>query len=292
MIPRTVFFAFFLATPFTQSPPRQLTLTSEIDAPRAELFRLWTTSAGARTVFPGADARVEGRVGGDYCIAFLPHADPKGDQLGTNGCKVREVVPDEKLVFEWKGRPDMPAMNARPFPTAVTIVLEELGPVRTKVTLTHAGFGHGSEWDTGLEYFRGAWQHVLDGLADRFASSPVIPAEFAALPRTTLYVAQLSRGPKWIEGKDVLAQPRLLNHVLYMKSLTDGGMLLMGGKLGDAEGLGILKAPDQAHAERLMAADPAVQAGTFVVKITPWNTVLPEPLRTKTADAAARTQAR
>lgn len=293
MITRIALFALLFAVPFratgqAPAPPRQFTLTSEIDAPRAELFSMWTTTEGARTVFPGADARVEGRAGGDFCIQFMPHLDPQGDQFGTNGCKVREVVPDQKIVFEWKGRPDMPALNARPFPTAVTIVFEELAPNRTKVSLTHAGFGTGSEWEPGFEYFRGAWKRVLDGLADRFAAMPAIPPEFAALPKTTLYVAQLTRGPKWIEGKDVFVQPRLMNHVLYMKNLMDSGMLLMGGRLGDADGLGILKVPDQAYAERLMAADPAVQAGTFAVKITPWNTVLPEPLRTKTADAAAR----
>lgn len=259
-----------------QEPPRSFTLRADIDASAATLFRLWSTSDGVRTVFPGADAIVEGRVGGAYTVCFAPHLDPTGDRVGTRGCTILACEPDRLLTFQWRGRPDHPVMNTRPLPTAVTITCTALGESRTRLELTHAGFGHGTAWDEPFRYFQQAWQSVLNGLVDRFATTVRPPAWLADVPRTTVFVVRLQPGKAWIAGKGTREQPAMMNHFLYMMRLVRDGRLLMGGPCGPTDGLGILVVPDQATAERLIAADPAVQAGTFVPVIEAWQTMLPE----------------
>ncbi len=268
----------FLAAPVprvapSDPTPRAITLQVDIATSRAELFRLWTTTAGVKVVFPGADARIDARVGGAYCVIFAPEVDPSGDSLGTNGCVMKELVPDSRVVFEWRGKPDMPAMNARPFPTKVTLDFQETAAGRTHVTLKHDGFGNGPEWDAGYSYFEGAWKSVLDGLTERFASPSDLGTRLASLPKTeTLYVVHLAPGSNWIAGKSPGEQPKILNHLMYMERLYGSGALVMGGRLGDDHGLAILRVSDRSRAERLLAADPAVLAGTFAYTIDPWTT--------------------
>ncbi len=266
-------------------PPRAFTLSAEIEAPRSELFRLWTTTEGARVVFPGADARVEGKIGGAFTIAFAPEIDPKGDSLGSNGCTIKDLVENERLVFEWRGKPDMPVMNTKPFPTAVTLEFSDAGQGRTKLTLTHSGFGDGAEWDRAREYFHGAWQWVLDGLVSRFATMPKFPAEMRERAPTTLFVVELAPGPKWVAGQPPQAQPRIMNHAAYVLDRIQSGQVLMGGRIGADHGLAIARVADQARAERLFAADPAVLAGTFTFTVRPWSAILPKALETA-GDAA------
>lgn len=261
-----------------QDQPREFTHRVDVDASPATLFRLWTTSDGVRTVFPGADANVEGRVGGAYTVCFAPHLDPTGDRIGTRGCTVVALEADRLLRFEWRGRPDQPVMNERPFPTAVTITFTPLGESRTRLELRHAGFGHGEAWDAPLEYFRQAWRGVLDGLVERFTTTPMPPAWVAGVPRTTAYVVRLKPGIGWRAGKPPQEQPAIMNHFLYMMRLVRDGRLLMGGPCGETDGLAVLLVPDRATAERVIAADPAVQAGTFAAEIEPWQTMLPEHL--------------
>lgn len=258
--------------------PRAIRHTAEIDATPAALFALWTTTEGVRIVFPGADAAIDGKVGGAFTVKFAPHIDPDGLALGTSGCKILELEADRRLVFQWKGRPDFPVMNVDPLPTAVTLTFTALPDDRCKLELVHGGFGHGKEWNAGFAYFDQAWRGVLDLLVDRHARQPVPPPEVLALKRTTAFVVRLQPGPKWLQGKSTAEQPRLMNHFLYMMRLARDGRLLAGGACGATDGLGILVVPDRATAERLMAADPAVLAGVFVPKIEEWHTVLPDDL--------------
>ncbi|MBK8096942.1 MAG: SRPBCC domain-containing protein [Planctomycetes bacterium] len=268
----------FLTALAVAQAPRTIRHTAEIDATPAELFALWTTTAGVRIVFPGADATIEGMVGGAFTVKFAPHIDPDGQALGTAGCKILELEQDRRLVFQWKGRPDFPVMNVEPLPTAVTLTFAALADDRCRLELAHGGFGHGKEWDAGFAYFDKAWRGVLDALIERHARQPVPSPEILALKRTTAFVVRLQPGPKWVEGKGPGEQPKILNHFLYMMRLAKDGRLLAGGACGETDGLGILLVPDRATAERLMAADPAVLAGVFVPKIEAWQTVLPDDL--------------
>jgi len=73
-------------------------------------------------------------------------------------------------------------------------------------------------------------------------------------------------------------------HFEYLKKLTGEGTVLLAGRTTDQDergrmpadsmGLVIIEAEDRAAAERIMAADPAVQAGIFNVKLHSYRVAL------------------
>jgi hypothetical protein len=68
----------------------------------------------------------------------------------------------------------------------VLIRLQQCGEDRTRITLTHSGWGEGGQWDDAFEYFERAWGHtVLSRLRYRFSVGPVDwsnPPRFGAEP--------------------------------------------------------------------------------------------------------------
>ncbi len=262
---------------------RTIELEAVVEADAATLYRLWTTSAGARTLFPGADAVVGNAVGGEYRIVFDP-GHPDGSVNGTAGCKIIELEPDRRVVFEWRGPAWAVEMNETPFPTWVEIDFE---PVEgsagvTEISLRHHGFGAGGNWDRSLEFFEAAWSRTLEGLQQRFAAQPELTPPAGRQP-AQLYVFLLRPGPEWDPTKPLPEQARLFNHAAYLSSLAETGVMYLGGPFADISGessgdlaLGALRVPDLPTAERYLLADPAVQAGTFVYELRPWNTSLPE----------------
>lgn len=249
-------------------------ISISVEAPVAEVYALFATTEGVRTLFPGSDARIEPRVGGDYCVMFDPHGDPTGDRLGTNGCTFVAVDPEVELVFEWRGPEQFTEMNVQPFPTRVRVLFasEDGG---TRVRLTHSGFGEGAGWGESRAFFERAWSKTLDLLSDRFARKPQGVPAVRLLETELRYAVRLTHGPAWIEGKPAMAQERMANHAAYMQWLMREGQMCMGGPIADQQGLAILEVPDEASARRLLEADPAVQAGTLVFTIEPWRSPLP-----------------
>lgn len=259
------------------SPSRAVRITALVEAPPAELYRLWTTADGLRTVFPGAEARVVAEPGGEYCIAFDPASDPEGTAFGTAGCTVLELEPDRSLSFEWRGTPAHPEMNATPLPTRVTVRFEPAGAAApagaTRLELVHSGFCSGGGWDAAFEFFESAWRGTLDGLAERYSSTP--PVDVAALfaQAETLYVVRLSPGPA--AGTPAADARRFANHAAYLRRLQQRGVVRCAGPVGDAgEGLALLDVPDAASAARYFAADPAVQAGLFAFTVERFTAAL------------------
>ena len=248
---------------------------ADLDAAPAEIFRLFSTSEGVRILFAGADARVDAKVGGDFCVMFLPSVDPTGDSIGTNGAKILEVLPDQKIVFEWKCPPFAKELNDGPL-SRVVATLRPLGDdgQRSHLTLRHEGFGEGAKWKTCRDYFDGNWKRIVDDLVSRFALKIGPASDLVYEPAkdgSRQFLAFLHRGPAWKPGMSPADAPRLMNHTHYMASLKRRGILWMGGPAGQAEiGVAILKVPDEAYAKRVMAADPAVLAGTFTFEVKEW----------------------
>lgn len=65
-------------------------------------------------------------------------------------------------------------------------------------------------------------------------------------------------------------------HFMYCQQLQAQGVLSFAGRTLDAPfmGLIVLRVADRAEAERLISADPGVQAGLFDVQIQPFRTAL------------------
>jgi uncharacterized protein YndB with AHSA1/START domain len=256
---------------------RTISLAATVEAPAAEVYRLFSTSDGARTLFAGAEAAIGDAVGEPYFVAFDPDRDPEGRRFGTAGCRIVRLSPPRELEFEWRGPEPFPAMNVEPFPTRVRVRIEAAdGGTGSTVRLDHTGFGAGAEWDAAYAFFDRAWRTTLDGLVRRYAAQPDLSGPDRLGAPEPSFVAFLKPGPNWVAGKPTHEQPRMLNHAAYMIHLMSSGVVWLGGPLVDRHGEGMsIFLGERAAVERYLRADPAVQAGTFVWELAEWHAGLP-----------------
>ncbi|MHC5063141.1 MAG: YciI family protein [Planctomycetota bacterium] len=269
-----------LLLPQSQEAPETLSIdiTRKIETSPAELFRIFSTSEGVRTLFPGADAWIGEQVGELYHIAFMPGEDPKGERFGTAGCKIREKSENERLVFEWRGPEQFSEMNIEPFPTWVEVDIspDPNNPSQSQVHLQHHGFQANETWDEYQAWFTRAWQGSFDILELRYAAKPSADRSKIGEPAGFI-LASLTPGPAWKPGKPTMAQPKMANHAAYMMALLEKGELFMAGPLAsETEGFLIINSTSWKRARNLLNADPAVQAGTFVFELKEWKTSLPQ----------------
>ena len=87
------------------------------------------------------------------------------------------------------------------------------------------------------------------------------------------FVFIFESGPNWVQGKDVLDQD-LSEHFAYMSTLESTGVLVHGGPLEYGDGgmaIGVLQASSLPEAEKIVRADPAIQAGVQqIVLVSRW----------------------
>ncbi len=154
---------------------KSLVHTVVVEAPAAEVWRAWSTVEGAQTFF-APKVEIELRSGGDFNILFLPD-EPEG-RRGAEGQRVLSYIPGRMISFDWGVPPKFPELRQaflestenRPF---VVVEIAVAGESRTLVTLTHLGFGKGSEWHGVWAYFDEAWPYVLGNLKERFETGPI-----------------------------------------------------------------------------------------------------------------------
>jgi uncharacterized protein YndB with AHSA1/START domain len=148
---------------------RALHLTVEVDAPVGAVWDAWTTEAGTRTFF-APDSVVDLRPGGAYEMLWDATA-PVG-RRGGEGNTVLAVQPERMLSVTWNAPTRFP--EVRDQRTAVVVRFAPVEDDRTRVALTHVGWGEGGQWDDAFEYFEEAWGAVvLPRLQRRFVEGPV-----------------------------------------------------------------------------------------------------------------------
>lgn len=137
-----------------------------VDAPIAEVWKVWTTEEGLRSFFaPEVNMRLE--VGGPFEIYFNPTA-PEGTR-GSEGSTILAFENESMLSFTWNAPPHMPEI--RKHMTHVTVHFESLAGNQTKVTLEHDGWGRSDDWRKARDYFGKAWGgSVLRKLGERFSA--------------------------------------------------------------------------------------------------------------------------
>ena len=141
----------------------------EVPASVADVWSAWTTHSGITSFFAPA-CRVELRPGGPYEIYFTPESPP--GERGAEGTRVLAFQPEKMLAFTWSAPPHLP--DVRRQRTSVVVRLRRCGEGRTRVTLTHSGWGEGGEWDLAFDYFSRAWREVvLPRLRRRFDTGPI-----------------------------------------------------------------------------------------------------------------------
>ena len=155
---------------------RGFTLTRTLNAPRATVWRAWTDPAELVWFLnPGTTAlsepiSVDLRVGG----AFRVHMIINDDLDYMTGGIYREIVPVERLVFEWGavgGWPNLDPANPDDAPLT-TLELTELDSGATRMSLRVAfpdsmPDARAAEWlTTGM---REGWSATIDRLVEQLA---------------------------------------------------------------------------------------------------------------------------
>jgi uncharacterized protein YndB with AHSA1/START domain len=147
----------------------ELRFETVIEAPRGQVWQAWTTREGVLSFF-APNCRLEMEPGGAYEMYFNLDA-PKGE-WGGEGCRFLAIEEPCMLSFTWNAPPEFP--DVRRQKTHVTLRFEEVSMERTRVILTHDGWGSGEEWQLARAYFERAWgQVVLPRLQKRFLDGPI-----------------------------------------------------------------------------------------------------------------------
>jgi uncharacterized protein len=121
-----------------------------------------------------------------------------------------------------------------------------------------------------MQSTRRRFVHLGAAAAAALASSR--PAE-AAAPMRSVYLAVYGPGPKWLPDKPTSAQP-LREHGRYMLDLYRAGRLRLAGSFGDESGgAAAFEADDDAAAQAIVDADPAVREGVMVCTLRRWRVV-------------------
>jgi uncharacterized protein YndB with AHSA1/START domain len=147
---------------FAEEPTdRAIVVEREIDAPVAEVWRVWTTNEGFRDVFQRA-TNIDLRIGGPFEIFWDTE-----NRIGSNGCQFLSVSRHRHIAFSWNAPPSIPSIREKR--TVVTVTFEDLAGGRTKMTLVNDGYGAGADWDEAFAYFENAWPWVTGQVAEYFA---------------------------------------------------------------------------------------------------------------------------
>jgi uncharacterized protein YndB with AHSA1/START domain len=139
----------------------------EIAASLDQAWDAWTTRDGITSFF-APDAKIEPRVGGAFQVYMDPLAEP--GLKGADEMRYMAIQPKKMISFDWNAPPHL--AQARQQRTFVIVRFEPLADKLTRVTLHHAGWGDGGEWDQTYAYFDRAWGFVLGNLKKRFDSGP------------------------------------------------------------------------------------------------------------------------
>ena len=116
-----------------------------------------------------------------------------------------------------------------------------------------------------MGYTRGEFMQM--GLAGLLVSSEVAAQQQTKQPS---YLCVYRPGPHWLPGKPLSEQP-LREHGRYMLDLYKRGVMRMAGRFADGSGGAMLfGADDDASAQAIVAADPAVVAQTFRSELRQW----------------------
>jgi uncharacterized protein YciI len=119
-----------------------------------------------------------------------------------------------------------------------------------------------------MRYTRGEFMQMgLAGLSAALASGAATAQEQSKQPS---YLCVYRPGPHWLPGKPLAEQP-LREHGRYMLDLYKRGVMRLAGRFADGSGGAMLFGADHdASAQAIVAADPAVVAGTFMYELREW----------------------
>ena len=91
-------------------------------------------------------------------------------------------------------------------------------------------------------------------------------------------IVRFRAGPAWERGGAIREQPGWDAHAEFIDALVERGTMVMGGPYSDNSGsMTMLEGVDAAEAERLVAEDPFIENGVFVLEeIREWTIFVDE----------------
>ena len=139
-----------------------------IDASIETVWESWTTAAGIRSFF-ARDGVVEPHVDGEYSVLFFPENPP--GLRGAEGMRIVAIEPSKRLVITWNQPPQFATIKEQR--ALVEYRFRERNDCGTEVQVKHFGWGQSDEWAQAREYFRGAWETILDRLEYQYEHGPL-----------------------------------------------------------------------------------------------------------------------
>jgi len=160
-----VVFTFSLLLLLAPAPAeRSVVHSAVVEAPIAELWTGLTSNEGVVKALGVAKAEVDLKIGGQMRTAYDASTDLSGDQVIVN--TYTQIDPD-KHILAFKPTPPAgaPEWLVKVASTAETkIELGEVGPNKTRVTITMGGIGDGKEYDEGYKHFEKWNGETLKGM--------------------------------------------------------------------------------------------------------------------------------
>jgi uncharacterized protein YndB with AHSA1/START domain len=95
---------------------------------------------------------------------FTFKTTPAGEWDGTIRCEVQEVIPNERLVYAWRGGDEANTGYGSQLDTVVTFTLSKAAN-GTRLTLVHAGFVLPKN-DTAYKNMSGGWKKVVGRIGE------------------------------------------------------------------------------------------------------------------------------
>ena len=106
------------------------------------------------------EANIEPCLDGAYELFFDPS---NHDSMSTKGCRITKFEPCALLAFQWKGPDQYAQLMNTPPKTQVEVTLTPKDET-TVMTITHTGWGEGSDWEEARGWHDRAWKGVIADL--------------------------------------------------------------------------------------------------------------------------------
>lgn len=188
------------------------------------------------------------------------------DGSSTVWGRVRAADPPRRLRFSWHPGHDDERGE-------VEVTFTPLDESQTLVTLVHSGWeAYADAASAAREEYRGGWPAVLAGYGATTA------AEEAAHDGELWLVLSHTAGPA-TGPEGVFSHPLFAEHRGFLASLAADGVLVGAGPLPDEPGAGqtVIRVPAAVASDYIARAeaDPSVTGDLLVLRVRPWNVLLP-----------------
>ena len=202
-------------------------------------------------------------------VVIEPRVGGRWYEIGEDNseCVWGQVIawdPPRRMVLGWEINGNFQIDRSATTEVEVNFIPEGEG---TRVELEHRGFERYAETGQALRDAVGSdggWGGLLKLLAAKVEASPATEAT-PPVPTRYFVCKLITPRPTFMQDMSDEEGAALGAHIGYWKGLVAQKQVLIFGPVGDPSGvwgLGVLKASDQAEAQKIAGADPAVTSAT------------------------------